>query len=817
MSTLQKMIKVLACLGGIFLLCSTGGGGAAAAEKPLTLKLFRMPDPKDPDPFNQADIAVIRAFQKKYPHIELKPFAGIHIEGMAMDAAPLLAIAGGTSPDIIYVNFRQSHTYIREGFLYPMDEFLKDVPDELLNLRVAKPVWPVIRRPAEPGGKEYTWTLPTSLLVRTFSWRKDLFARAGMDPERPPQDWEELLEYARRLTNPKDRTYGLFMHWGGAGTSWEFINYLWSAGGEVMAQNEEGEWRAVFDCEAAVEAVLFFLRLNTERWTDATGREHRGYVLHSGLDDLAWDEGRVGMRMAYLGEASIGGLERIDPALVGIAPVPLGPTGLRGSEVNAMMMGIFAGQKDPRVREAAFQYIWFYDSEEARRIRLEVLIKHGYGPFLNPVYLKRFGYEEFIEDAPETWLPVWEEAMRHGRPEPYGTNAQLIFLHLTLPLDQAMELEYRGMLGNTDEERRQKVQELLTQAVARTNEEMIGEISPRERRFRNNLALIIVIILVTAFSLVLWRIWRIFTPKEEGRRPRGWGLKKYWGAYLIMLPAVASIFLWMYFPMAMGSRMAFQDYGIVRESLWVGLNNFGDVLFDATWWSSIGRTFYYMLLMLGLGFWPPILLAILLQEVSRGKIFYRTVFYLPAVITGFVVIYLWRLFYDPSAMGVLNQIIGLVGISPQRWLGDARLAMLACVLPTVWAGMGLGCLIYLAALKGIPDELYEAADVDGASFFDKIRYIVIPSLKALIIIQFIGAFIAASQGAGFILVMTFGGPAEATKVAELHIFEKAYLYLRFGTATTMAWLLGLMLIGFTVHQLKILSGLEFRAAGTMEK
>lgn len=284
-----------------------------------------------------------------------------------------------------------------------------------------------------------------------------------------------------------------------------------------------------------------------------------------------------------------------------------------------------------------------------------------------------------------------------------------------------------------------------------------------------------------------------------------------------MLPAVASVLLWIYLPMAMGTRMAFQDYGIVRDSVWVGLSNFGDMLVDATWWASLKRTGYFMLLMLGLGFWPPILLAILLQEVSHGKIFYRTVFYLPAVIAGFVVIYLWRLFYDPGAYGILNQVIALVGIEPQRWLGDPRLAMFAVVIPVVWASVGPGCLIYLAALKSVPDELYEAADVDGASFFDKIRYIVIPYLKPLIIIQFIGAFIAASQGAGFILVMTFGGPAEATRVAGLHIFQEAFLALRFGMATAMAWFLGIMLIGFTVWQLKILSRMEFRAAGTMKK
>ena len=219
-----------------------------------------------------------------------------------------------------------------------------------------------------------------------------------------------------------------------------------------------------------------------------------------------------------------------------------------------------------------------------------------------------------------------------------------------------------------------------------------------------------------------------------------------------------------------------------------------------------------MALSLAIGFCPPIILAILLQEVSHGKIFYRIIYYLPAVISGVIVIYLWKLLYDPSDAGGLNQILMALGLEKSRWIQDENLAMICCILPSVWAGVGPGCLIYLAALKGIPNENYEAADIDGASFFHKIRYIVLPNLKALIIIQFIAAFIASSQQSGFILVMTFGGPNEATRVADLLIFEKAYLYLKFGVATTMAWMLGMMMMGFTVMQLKRLSNMEFKTA-----
>ncbi len=147
---------------------------------------------------------------------------------------------------------------------------------------------------------------------------------------------------------------------------------------------------------------------------------------------------------------------------------------------------------------------------------------------------------------------------------------------------------------------------------------------------------------------------------------------------------------------------------------------------------------------------------------------------------------------------------------PVRWLDDSRTALFSCVLPMLWAGMGPGCLIYLAALKGVPEELYEAADMDGATFSDKVLFVAIPTLKPLIVIQSVGAFIAAWQAEANILAMTAGGAD--TEVAGLHIFYKAFLFLRFGPATAAAWMLATLLIGFTLYQMKVLSRVEFRAA-----
>ena len=154
------------------------------------------------------------------------------------------------------------------------------------------------------------------------------------------------------------------------------------------------------------------------------------------------------------------------------------------------------------------------------------------------------------------------------------------------------------------------------------------------------------------------------------------------------------------------------------------------------------------------------------------------------------------------------------GTSRQSWLQDPALAMVCCILPGVWAGAGMASLIYVAALQALPPDYYEAAAIDGAGILSRIRHITYPQLLPLMVINFVGAFIAAFQGMGSIFLLTFGGPGDATNVLSLAIWKEAYNNLRFSTATTMAWFLGVALIGFTYLQIRILRKVEFRRANT---
>jgi ABC-type sugar transport system permease subunit len=288
-------------------------------------------------------------------------------------------------------------------------------------------------------------------------------------------------------------------------------------------------------------------------------------------------------------------------------------------------------------------------------------------------------------------------------------------------------------------------------------------------------------------------------------------------AWAFMGLAVLSVLLWSYYPLARGAIIAFQDYQVMGGSRFVGLDNFVKVFTEPLFAKAVVNTLLWVALSLGLTFFPPIFLAIVLDEIPRGKLLFRIVFYLPAVMSGLVVAYLWLWMFSPNAEGLLNSVLihaHLIKPSePVMWLTRSRLLAMICVIvPAIWAGIGPGCIIYLAALKSIPEDIYEAADLDGAGSVRKALSIALPFLKPLILINFVGAFIGAFRSWEGIFVMTGGGPNDGTHVIGMEVWYNAFAYLRFGYATAVAWIIGSALVGFTVYQLRILKNVRFTTA-----
>jgi ABC-type sugar transport system permease subunit/ABC-type glycerol-3-phosphate transport system substrate-binding protein len=829
--------------------------------------------------------------------VRLHAFSGLQFEGKI--ETDLLAIAGDMAPDVLYVNFRKSETYIQNGFLYPLDKaedgYITGMSAEAKDQRIHPKIWPVIRR-FGPNRKEHVWAIPYSgALGKVLLYRKDLFDEHDIPYPDNDWTWDDLFAAAKQITDPRQDRSGILLS-RGVHESWYWVTFLWSAGGEVMVYDRAKDaWRTTFDSREAAKALDFYIRLSAERWIDSDGKVRRGYsTKDAGAISDSWEQGKVAMRFAYIEESV---LQRLNPAVTGMVPVPLGPPDedgrrVRGGELNSRMLGLFSGIKHPAVRDAAWEYIRFVDSHEARALRTKIMVEGGLGRFINPKRLEMFGYGDLVRLSPKGWAETFDIAIETGRPEPYGRGSNLAYNMMTYPIQEAEQMLIDGVLPEDEHERLDVLQAILHRWNTQANEKMIGIIPANVQLGRRITAWIALALIVATFAWVFRKVFKVFTPPAvDGSESQSirWGFRRYWLAYLLLLPAVLTILIWQYAPLARGSVMAFQDYNVLGGSTWVWVDNFGDLLWDFEehgWWSSVWNSIRYSALVVGLTFLPPIILAILLQEVPVGTLFFRTIFYLPAVITGLVTVLLWKMFYRPNEFGTLNRIVmaipaiaylggGLVLLAcclafarrlwfhgsnlpallavvagvvmlytcvglaapilfpadeplltkvtqfvprlfqfqpePLRWLSDRRTAMLSCVIPMVWAGMGPGCLIYLAALKGVSDDYYEAADIDGATFVDKILFVVFPILKPLIIINFVGVFIGSWQSSANILAMTGGD--SGTLVADLKIFFEAFTFLKMGPATAMAWVLGFMLIGFTVYQLRILSRLEFKTTG----
>ncbi len=776
---------------------------SSTESEPVTVRVFELPTKHGSVPEQIAQYRIVERFLELHPQIRLDASTILKIQGADLDAAPLMAIAGGTSPDVIYVNFRQSDTYISQGFLYPLDEYVATISQQEFADRVPAPVLPVIYREG-PGGKHY-WAMPQQALATVLMYRRDLFAAAGLDPERPPRNWEELRQFAEKVTDPSKGIYGLAFHTG-PNASWGIYSYLCSAGAQAVKQLPNGEWRACFDSEEAVTAYQFVDELQKEK---VTKNGKSGPLAYRGVDVAQkWQDGKLAMAFQSLGAGKLADFQDWNPELVGVAPVPVGPTGKSSAEINCKMLGIFAGQKDKRIRDAAWEYIRFVDSNEARRIFTQTMVEQGAVRMVSPTWMKQFGFPELAKLVPPGLEEAFKTALVRGTPEPYGKNCQFVYSMMSKPMDQIYFTDFRGM---TREQIRVKIKEYLTAAVEEANEKMLGIIPEPVREKRNAVAWVVAIFVAASFTLLIRKVFGWINAGKPPVMRSGYDYKTRLASILIA-PALFLILMWQYYPLFRGSLMAFQNYSVMGGSPWVGISNFADVFFDARFWLSMKNAFYFCALWMTMGFLPPLFLAIMLQEIPVGKIFYRVVFYLPAVVSGVVILFMWRAIYDPSDAGILNRILVFFHLPPQKWIHDPRLAMFCVVFPMAWAQLGPGCIIYLAALKGIPDELYEAADIDGASFFDKLRYIVLPYLKPLLVINAVGATIVGFKSGDVILAMTGGGPNMATHVIGYEIFERTFLYLKFGLGAAMAWIVGVLLMSFAAYQLKILNKVEFRTA-----
>jgi len=256
-------------------------------------------------------------------------------------------------------------------------------------------------------------------------------------------------------------------------------------------------------------------------------------------------------------------------------------------------------------------------------------------------------------------------------------------------------------------------------------------------------------------------------------------------AWLFTMPGLLFQFFFGWFPILFAFVVAFQEYYFVKEPEFVGLANFQAVLGDSLTFESFRNTFYFAILTIGLTFIIPIFVSILLMEMSRNTIRWMMIlWFIPVASTAGILI--WKYMYNEN-LGLLNAILRGLHLPEQKWLNDPVLAMISLVLPgIVLFGPGL---MYIAALQSVPEELYEAAELEGAGFFRKIRTVTLPRLRPVIAMMLIFSVIGALQIFELPFIMTNGGPGFATTTVVMQVYTLAFMAYDLGKATALAVIL----------------------------
>ncbi len=266
--------------------------------------------------------------------------------------------------------------------------------------------------------------------------------------------------------------------------------------------------------------------------------------------------------------------------------------------------------------------------------------------------------------------------------------------------------------------------------------------------------------------------------------------------YILILPWVIGFLVFLAYPMIRSLYLSFTSYNLLSPPEWVGFRNFQRILADEDFWQSLKVTLFYALGSVPGGTIIALALAMVLAQKLRGVNFWRTIFFLPSILSSIAVAVLWLFIFRPQD-GLLNMVLGIFGIKGPDWLLSESWALPALILMSWWS-VGGQIVIYLAGLKGIPEVLYEAAEIDGASGWAKFRFVTLPMLSPTIFFNVVLAIIGALQVFDVGWVMTRGGPNKATLFYMLNLYNRAFQLGQMGYASALAWILFVVIMIITL-------------------
>ena len=288
--------------------------------------------------------------------------------------------------------------------------------------------------------------------------------------------------------------------------------------------------------------------------------------------------------------------------------------------------------------------------------------------------------------------------------------------------------------------------------------------------------------------------------KRTSRRLRG-GWRETGVAWLFLTPALVGFLVFFLYPTLRGIFLSFTDYDLLTSPKFVGVKNFTRLVHDPLFWNSLKVTLEYVVINIGVQTVVALALAVLMHRLTKSTLIRGTIL-MPYLISSVVVGLLWYWMADVN-LGVVNQMLGWVGIDPVAFFGDSNWAIPTIALVNVWKFMGYTALLIFAGLQAIPATLYEAADVDGANEWTVFWRITVPMLRPVLTLVLILTIIGSWQIFDTVAITTKGGPINSTRVIQYYIFDQAFSRYNFGYASAISVVLFLILAGVAFAQMRL--------------
>lgn len=780
----------------LFFPCCLAHADASASDgKPVTLIVWGLQSGKETAGLD----AQIAEFQKRNPDIKI---SAMSMGAGAMNPQKLMtSIVGHVPPDVIRQDRFTIGDWASRGAFQPLDGYLAGEKSDPEGVHPEN-YYPAAWNEALYKGKVYG--IPAGIDDRMLYYNRALFREVGLDPDKPPQTWDELLDVAKKLTklNP-DGTYQRIGFIPNYGNSWLYL-YSWQNGGEFLSADGR-------TCTLAAPENIGALQYMTDVY-DALGGNNKVSIYQSGFQGGEQDPfftGKLGMKID--GNWTVGNIARYAPGLdFAVAPAPVPKERLEGT-------GRFAGKPKfitwtggfsfavptgARHADAAWRFIRFMSSTEAELINAKYT--KAFNEKLGRPFVFGLSANKRNNAALLAQYPPVNDNLRTSQKAfidmlPYARYRPVTFIGQTLWDAHVRAFERATSHALTPkaalEEQQRLVQKELDKAFSRDSLPLLPVQIP---------VFIIVGLSVIGIVIAVVRVRMLVGKSRMARSEAAAG-------YVMALPWIIGFICLTAGPILTSLVFAFCDYDVLHPARYVCAGNFTTLFTDdrELLFKALYNAFYTAAYGIPLGMTTSLSIAMLLNLRVKGMNWYRTAFYIPSIVPAIAsaVLWQWVLAGDPNK-GLLNALWKVTisvwfHIPPPGWFGVAEWAKAGLIVQGLW-GAGGGMILWLAGLQGVPQTLYEAAEIDGAGVLARFRHVTLPMLSPYIFFNLIMGTIGALQEFDRVYVLGGGsgnsGPLDSLLMPVLLLFNNAFRYFKMGYASALAWVIFVIILALTAIQ-----------------